>query len=171
MQPILVLAGMMALLGCRESGSASAGQDVLPDSTKSQEHAMQEKVVRSDDEWKKQLTPEQFDVTRCGGTEAPFTGKYWNNHEKGMYVCIGCGAELFSSDTKYESGSGWPSFYASVTKGNIKVVKDYSHGMVRDEIRCARCDAHLGHLFEDGPDPTGLRYCTNSASLNFIKAK
>jgi peptide-methionine (R)-S-oxide reductase len=172
MPSIVLLAGMLALFGCRESGNAAAGETTAyADSTKSQESAMQDRVVKSNEEWKKKLTQEEYDVTRCGGTEAPFTGKYWNNHEKGMYVCIGCGAELFSSDTKYESGTGWPSFYAAVSKGNITVVKDRSYGMVREEVRCARCDAHLGHLFDDGPQPTGQRYCTNSASLKFIKAK
>jgi peptide-methionine (R)-S-oxide reductase len=172
MQSFVLLAVVLAMLGCQGGGSATAGEArVQADSTKSQESAMQDRVVKSNEEWKKQLTQEEYDVTRCGGTEAPFTGKYWNNHEKGMYVCIGCGAELFSSDTKYESGTGWPSFYAAVSKGNIKVVKDLSYGMVREEIRCARCDAHLGHLFDDGPQPTGQRYCTNSASLKFIKAK
>jgi peptide-methionine (R)-S-oxide reductase len=172
MPSMMLLAGMLALFGCRENGNPpAAGTIGYADSTQSQEKMMQDRLVKSEDDWKKQLSPEEYDVTRCGGTEAPFTGKYWNNHEKGMYVCIGCGAELFSSDTKYESGSGWPSFYAAVAKGNVKVVKDRSHGMVREEIRCARCDAHIGHLFDDGPQPTGQRYCTNSASLKFIKAR
>jgi peptide-methionine (R)-S-oxide reductase len=115
--------------------------------------------------WKDRLTPEQFHVTREGGTERPFTGKYYNHHEPGTYYCSNCGAPLFSSETKFESGSGWPSFYQSLDPKAIKTVEDNAHGMRRTEILCARCGAHLGHVFDDGPRPTGLRYCVNSLSL------
>lgn len=110
-------------------------------------------------------------VVRDGGTERPFTGKYWDHHENGTYTCVACDQALFDSETKYNSGSGWPSFYDVLTEGNVKKVRDLSHGMDRIEIKCANCDAHLGHVFEDGPKPTGLRYCVNSASMNFIPNK
>lgn len=128
-----------------------------------------ENTVKTNDEWKSELTDEQYRVLRQCGTEPPFTGKYYKNKEDGKYYCAACGALLFESSTKYDSGSGWPSFYAPANNKNIKEIRDTSLGMERIEIKCAKCDGHLGHVFPDGPKPTGMRYCVNSASLDFKK--
>jgi peptide-methionine (R)-S-oxide reductase len=130
---------------------------------------MQPQVLKTDAEWRKELTPEQYQVLRQKGTERAFTGKYWNNHDKGEYRCAGCGAMLFVSDTKFDSGCGWPSFSAPAGTNAIAKAADHSHGMVRTEVLCSKCGGHLGHVFDDGPKPTGLRYCINSASLKFEK--
>ncbi|MEQ1886779.1 MAG: peptide-methionine (R)-S-oxide reductase MsrB [Bryobacteraceae bacterium] len=128
-----------------------------------------EKMKKSEAEWQKELTAEQYYVTRQKGTEPAFTGKYWDNHEEGVYSCACCGTPLFDSSTKYDSGTGWPSFYAPVDAQHVATEEDTTHGMRRVEALCAKCDAHLGHVFPDGPRPTGVRFCMNSASLSFTK--
>jgi len=129
---------------------------------------MVEKIQKSDEEWRKELTQEQYEVTRRKGTEPPFCGKFYDHKQDGIYRCVCCDLPIFSSDHKFISGSGWPSFYQPIDEDNVELHRDTSHGMVRTEVVCARCDAHLGHVFSDGPKPTGQRYCINSVSLNFV---
>lgn len=155
----------------REAGGAPGEVTIVEfaDDGKRLKKARVAKVVKTEAEWKKVLPPNAFDITRHADTEMAFSGKYWNLHDKGMYRCICCDNALFSSDTKFESGTGWPSFWAPIAEENVRTVRDASFGMVRDAVNCTQCDAHLGHVFDDGPQPTGLRYCMNSASLKFVK--
>jgi peptide-methionine (R)-S-oxide reductase len=144
--------------------TARKGYDKMSDTTSDTD-----KIVKSEQEWKEALTPEQYRILRERGTERAFTGRYWNLKEDGTYTCAGCGQELFQSDTKFDSGCGWPSFYDAAASGRVTARDDFSHGMHRIEVLCSRCGGHLGHVFDDGPEPTGQRYCINSASLQFHK--
>ena len=168
----VALAGAHAALFAQRllaAGGKASAEAIRVYSAEKKGYVMTEKVTRSGAEWRKQLTPEQYEVTRRKGTERAFSGAHWNSKGKGVYRCVCCGLDLFRSEAKYDSGTGWPSFYAPIAKENVRTESDDSFFMKRTEVLCARCDAHLGHVFDDGPPPTGLRYCLNSASLAFVK--
>jgi len=160
MKTILYICIIFNLFSCNTNSQVNTENTPTP---------MEPKVQKSEEEWKKVLSPEQYNILREKGTESPFSGKYYKHTEKGTYCCAACHAELFKSDTKFDSGCGWPSFNDVIDSTKVKHTRDTSHGMIRTEITCANCGGHLGHIFEDGPAPTGLRYCINSVSLEFKK--
>jgi peptide-methionine (R)-S-oxide reductase len=167
--PLLAGAGAFVAIDCAGSDKASPPKGTAMPSTDTA--AATDRVVKTDEEWKKLLTPEQYYVTRKKGTERAFTGPNWDNHAKGTYLCVCCDLPLFSSDAKFESGTGWPSFFQPLTPNAVKTVSDRSLFMTRTEVMCRRCDAHLGHVFDDGPKPTGLRFCMNGIAMKFVAAK
>jgi len=151
---------LFALSACAQK------QTPIPPPSNSQN--MNEKIEKTNDDWKKELNAEEYNVLREQGTERAFTGEFWDHHEKGIYTCAACATPLFESETKFESGTGWPSYFKPVDDSCVAETRDVTYGMVRREVHCAKCGGHLGHVFEDGPKPTGLRYCVNSVSLNFV---
>jgi peptide-methionine (R)-S-oxide reductase len=163
--------GVLVALALAAAGALHLGAEAPPSASPAPpQEAKVDRIVKTADEWKKELSTEQFRVLRQKGTEMAFTGGYWNDHSEGVFRCAGCGTELFNSGAKFDSGTGWPSFTAPIAKGRVAENRDESHGMIRIEVVCARRDGHLGHVFPDGPAPTGLRYCINSVSLKLQKA-
>lgn len=162
MKNLLILVVAFSFIACNGNSQNSS-------TTQKPKSTMSDKVEKTEEEWKKILSPQQYEVLREKGTEMPYSGKYYLHKEKGIYVCAACGAELFRSDTKFDAGCGWPSFSDVVDSSRVVYTKDMSHGMIRTEITCAKCGGHLGHVFDDGPAPTGLRYCINSVSIDFKK--